>query len=134
MKWFRSNIRRVSWLAFLALGIQLALAFGHFHGVGSAAIAAPELSLAASELSFAAQAASSQHEPQPASNHESGEHSGDICAICAVMAMANTALFATPPSLPLPQIIAFSALTTESNFARVASAWRAFQSRAPPIS
>jgi len=134
MKWFRSNIRRVSGLAFLALGIQLALSFGHFHGVASAAIAAPELGLAASELSFSAQAASSQHERQPAPNHDSGEHSGDICAICAVMAMANVALFATPPSLPLPQIIAFSALTPKGNFARVASAWRAFQSRAPPVS
>ncbi len=31
MRWFRSNIRRGARLALLALGIQLALTFGHVH-------------------------------------------------------------------------------------------------------
>jgi hypothetical protein len=134
MKWFRSNIKRVSRMALFALGIQLALSFGHFHGVASAVTSAPEFRSAASELSFAAQVVESPCAWQPASNHDSGEHSGDICAICAVMAMANAALFATPPSLPPRQIIAFSRLTTEGEFARVVSASVAFQPRAPPIS
>jgi hypothetical protein len=50
------------------------------------------------------------------------------------MAMANAALFATPPVLPLPQSIEFAHLTAEGQFARVASISVAFQPRAPPIS
>jgi hypothetical protein len=138
MKWFRSNIKRVSRIALFALGIQLALSFGHFHGVASAATTVPEFGSAASKHSLAAvlaaQVADSQSARQPASNHDSGDHSGDICAICAVMAMANAALFATPPSLPLPQIFELSRLTIEGESARVASAAVAFQPRAPPIS
>ena len=41
MKWFRSNIKHGSRLALLALAIQFALSFGHFHGV--AAQAAPAI-------------------------------------------------------------------------------------------
>ena len=33
MKWFRSNIKHGSRLALLALVLQFALSFGHFHGV-----------------------------------------------------------------------------------------------------
>jgi len=138
MKWFRSNIKCMSRIALFALGIQLALSFGHFHGVPSAATSVPEFGSAASKLSLAADLAAqvddSQSAREPASNHDSGDHPGDICAICAVMAMANAALFATPPSLPLPQIAEFSRLTIEREFARVASASVAFQPRAPPIS
>jgi hypothetical protein len=138
MKWFRSNIKRVSRIALFALGIQLALSFGHFHGVASGATTVPEFGSVASKHSLAAdlaaQVADSESARQPASNHNSGDRAGDICAICAVMAMANAALFATPPSLPLPQIFEFSPLATEREFARVASAAVAFQPRAPPIS
>jgi hypothetical protein len=134
MKWFRSNIKRVSRIALFALGIQFALSFGHFHGVASAGTSAREFSSAASKHSFdanlTAQVVDSQSERQPASNHDSG----DICAICAVMAIASAALFATPPSLPLSQIAEFSRLATESHLARVAYARAAFQPRAPPIS
>ena len=137
MKWFRSNIKRLSRIALCALVIQFASTFGHFHGVATAN-SAPEFSSATSRLSFAAslasQVADSQKARQPASNHGSGEHPGDICAICAVMAMANAALFATPPLLPLPRIVEFSRPTIEGEFARVASASVAFQPRAPPIS
>ena len=119
-------------MALLALAIQFALSFGHCHAIDSAATSAPP-----SKFSFASsltvQVADTQFARQPASNHDSGEHPGDICAICAVMAMANAALFATPPALPLPQIIEFSYLTAESEFDRIASASVAFQPRAPPI-
>ena len=71
---------------------------------------------------------------QPASNHDSDEHPGDVCAICAVMAMANTALFASPPALPLPQAIELSHPATRGESVRVASVRIAFQPRAPPIS
>jgi hypothetical protein len=138
MTWIRSNIKSVSRIALLALAMQFALSFGHLHAIASAATSAPQFGAALSKLSFAGsltvQVADTQFARQPASNHDSGDHPGDICAICAVMAMANAALFATPPALPLPQIIEFSHLTAESEFDRVASASVAFQPRAPPIS
>jgi hypothetical protein len=121
MSWARSNIKCVSRIALFALMIQFALSFGHFHAIAFAG-------------GLAAQAADTQSARQPASNHHSDEHPGDICAICAVTAMANAALFATPPALPLPQSIAFSHRATDGEFARVAAASVAFQPRAPPIS
>ena len=134
MTWIRSNIKCVSRIALLALAMQFALSFGHFHAIASATTSVPEFGL--SKFSFAgsltAQVADTRSARQPASNND--KHSGDVCAICAVMAMASAILFATPPALPLPQIIEFSRLTAERELARLASASIAFQPRAPPIS
>jgi hypothetical protein len=121
MKWFRSNIRRVSHIALFALAIQFALSFGHFHGI-------------AAEGVFATQAAQNLSAPQPASDQGSPEHPGDICAICVVMAMANTVLFATPPVMLLPQTTALSYMPAAAEFVRVTHLRVAFQPRAPPIS
>jgi hypothetical protein len=41
MKWFRSNIKHGTRLALVALAVQFALSFGHFHGI--AAQAAPSV-------------------------------------------------------------------------------------------
>ena len=126
MKWFRSNIKHGSRLALLALALQFALSFGHFH---TAAQAAPVIQ---SGLSYVLTTAG---EPtQPASNPDSDQRPSDPCAICAVIALANTALFATPPLLLLPQAIEFLYLTTDAEFAHLYSAYPAFQSRAPPVS
>jgi len=137
MTWVRSNIKGTSRIALLAMVLQFALSFGHFHAISYAATPAPQVGSTLSKLSLAAnladRTADTRSARQPASNHDSDEQSGDICAICAVMAMANAALFATPPALPLPQIIEFSYLTAESEFDRIASASVAFQPRAPPI-
>src|SRR5580704_10576700 len=97
MKWFRSNIRHGSRLALLALAVQLVLSFGHFHGV--AAQAAPVV-----QSSDIAAMSAQQRSP---SNHDSDQHPNDPCAICAVIALANAALFATPPLLLLPQAVEF---------------------------
>jgi hypothetical protein len=118
MKWFRSNIRLGTRAALLALVIQFALSFGHFHGV----------------VAQAAPALQSIQQQQPASDHGSDRHSHDICAICAVMAMASTVLFATPPVLLLPQAVEFLYLTTDAEFVHLHSARVGFQSRAPPVS
>jgi hypothetical protein len=121
MKWFRSNIKRGSRLALFALAVQLALSFGHFHGI--AAQAAP-----------AAQSVSDAATPQPSSNHDSDQHPNDGCAICAVIAMANATLFATPPLLRLPEAVEFLYRTTDAEFIHLNSLRVAFQPRAPPIS
>jgi hypothetical protein len=117
MKWFRSNIRHGSRLALLALAAQFVLSFGHFHGV--AAQAAPTVQ---------------SGQAQTAPDHDSGQPPADSCAICAVLALANTALFATPPLLQLPQAVEFLYLTTDAEFAHLNRARVAFQSRAPPVS
>jgi len=120
MKWFRSKLKFGSRVALFALAIQFALSFGHFHGV--AAQASP---VAASDF---------VQQQQPGSDRDSNQHPNDICAICAVMAMANAVLFATPPVLLLPQAIEFSYLASDAGFAHVSAVRVAFQPRAPPIS
>jgi hypothetical protein len=139
MKWFRSNIKHGSRLALLALAIQFVLSFGHFHGV--AALAAPALKAGQTQSNpsyagdlLAPGAASQADRQQPASDRDSDGHPNDVCAICAVMALANAVLFATPPVLLLPQAIEFLYLTTDAEFVHLNSARIAFQPRAPPIS
>ena len=127
MKWFRSNIRHGSRLALLALAIQFALAFGHFHG----ASAAPAIAL----QSGAAALDQSARQEQPASDRDTDQHQpGDPCAICAVIALASTVLFATPPLLLLPQAVDLLYLTTDAEFLHLNSVRVAFQPRAPPVS
>jgi hypothetical protein len=115
MKWFRSNIRHGSRLALFALAIQFALSFGHFHGISAQAAPA---------IQQTSQQAPSDPDQQPA----------DPCAICAVMALANAVLFATPPILLLPQAIEFLYLVTDAEFVHLGSVRVAFQPRAPPAS
>jgi hypothetical protein len=133
MKWLRSNIKHGSRLALFALAIQFALSFGHFHAI--AAQAAPAILSGASQSSFPVpDAVSKATRQQPASDHDSDQQPNDFCAICAVIAMANAALFATPLVLQPPQAVEFLYLTTDAEFVDPNSARVAFQPRAPPVS
>jgi hypothetical protein len=132
MKWLRSNIKHGSRLALFALALQLALSFGHFHG--GAAQAAPAVQSGSADRLSAADTAGEDARQQPASNHDSDQQQGDVCAICAVLALANAMLFATPPLLLLPQAIEILYLSTDAEFAHLNSARVAFQPRAPPVS
>jgi hypothetical protein len=141
MKWFRANIKHGTRLALLALAIQFVLSFGHFHTI-TAAQAAPEFQSALSQSDashsngpVAADTAgqSTERQQKPASDHDSG-HPNDNCAICAVIAMANTVLFSTPPLLLLPEAVEFLYRTTDAEFVHLNSVRVAFQARAPPIS
>ena len=146
MKWCRSNVRHGSRLALFALAIQLLLSFGHFHGSSAQARALvtnhPGLHDA---VSFAATHFGASdgvlHEDasrpvgfRTSSDHESDGQPTDDCAICAVMALANAMVVATPAYLSGPQAFAFSYLTTDAEFVDLNSARVAFQPRAPPIS
>jgi Protein of unknown function (DUF2946) len=124
MKWFRSNIRTGARLALLALLVQFALSFGHIHGF------APQ---AASATQFA-QPVDHAAKPQPAPTRHDSDHTNDVCAICAVMAMASTVLFSTPPILLLPDAVQILQAITDAEFAHLKSAGTAFQPRAPPAS
>jgi hypothetical protein len=120
MSWLRSNIKHGSRLALFALAIQFALSFGHFHGV--AAQASPLIQ---------AQANLAQPSSIP---DEDQQQPIEPCAICAVMALANTALSASPPVLLLPQAVEFFYLTTEAELVHLDHYGLAFQPRAPPAS
>ena len=136
MKWFRSNIRHGARLALFAFAVQLTLSFGHFHWL-PASEAAPlvqsGLTQADSAKGLAASSGPTAQQPSPA-NHDRDHQPGDVCAICAVVAMASTVMFATPPLLLLPQAVEFLYLTTDAEFVHLKSAGTAFQPRAPPAS
>ncbi len=136
MKWFRENIRHGSRLALLALAVQFALSFGHFHAIAAPAGASQSSVQSIHQLSGAARlvAKPGRQGQQPASGHDSGDPSDDACAICAVTAMASTALYATPPLLPLPQAVEFLYCRTDAEFVHRNALRVAFQPRGPPIS
>jgi uncharacterized iron-regulated membrane protein len=140
MKWFRSNIKQGARLALFALAIQFVLAFGHFHGVAAQAAPAIPASTAQTESSYADRVAASDavspsaQNRQPASDRDSDQQPSDACAICAVIALASTALFATPPLLLLPQAVEFLYLASDAEFIHLNSVRVAFQPRAPPVS
>jgi hypothetical protein len=70
---------------------------------------------------------------QPGSGHDT-DSAVDLCAICAVTAMAATALFATPPALPQLESASFRYLITADRSRDPKAARAAFQPRAPPAS
>jgi hypothetical protein len=116
MGWFRTQIRHGSRLALLALALQFVLAFGHFHGVAAPA-----------QLSFVAASANGPAQPLESD-------AADGCAICAVVAMASTALVAAPPMLALPVRTALPAPLPAAVFVTCDAPWSAFNARAPPLS
>jgi hypothetical protein len=139
MNWFRSNIKHGSRIALVALAIQFALSFGHFEGIGAQAGPSLQSGPALSDLFYAnslpaPDAVSQPAQQQPASDHDSDQQPSDACAICAVIAMANSALFATPPPLLFPQAVEFLYVTADAELVHLNSARVVFQPRAPPIS
>ncbi len=130
MKWFRSNIKHGARLALYALLVQFALSFGHGHGFAQAA------PLLTSSLQQADGAPGAATLDRGALRQQAPAKSGhdDNCAICAVVAMAGTVVFATPPLLHLPQAVEFLYLTTDAEFVHLKAAGTAFQPRAPPAS
>jgi len=116
MRWFRKHVKRGSRLALVALAIQFALSFGHFHGLAAqaapASVSAPTVAAGIGGDTLDAQVtpqqspADADHDQQPVDN----------CAICAVMALAGTAMVSPPPVLSLPQAFEFLYLATDAEF------------------
>jgi len=133
MKWFRSNMKTGARLALFALTVQFAMSFGHFHPPASQAASGGRLgpahggtthptSLSVDGLAAMQSSPTTDDDHQPADN----------CAICAVMTMADTVLFSTPPLLPMPQAVEFHYLTTDARLVQLKSTGVAYQPRAPP--
>jgi hypothetical protein len=137
MKWFRTNIRSGARLALFALFVQFVLSFGHFHAFAtpSPAKATQSAPSAASDADAGKRAADQQAQTkQGPGKQDHDQQLPDACAICAVMAMASTVLFAAPPILLLPEAIELLYRTTDAEFIHLKSAGVAFQPRAPPAS
>jgi hypothetical protein len=123
MRWFRDNIRHGSWLALIALVINLGLSFGHVHPINGkpAQQSSPVASIA------------SGHSQQTPGHSDDGQ-ADYLCPICmAATAMAN-ALTSTPPALQVEFADASVDRPIEPAFAVVEPPAAAFQSRGPPIS
>ena len=136
MKWFRSNIRHGARLAMFAMLVQFALTFGHSHWFAQAAPLA-QSQLADSAKGTAKSIASPDSaavQKQSPTNPDRDQPADDNCAICALVAMAGTVVFATPPLLHLPHAVELLYRTTDVEFLHLESAGAAFQPRAPPAS
>ena len=139
MNWFRKHLKLGSRLALSALILQFVLSFGHFHSIAAQAAPAFQTALAQADLASAAKlagpaTAAKSAQPEPRPNHGSDQPLADPCAICAVIALANSVLFAMPPALLLPQAIEIFYLATATGFAHLTAAHPAFHCRAPPLS
>lgn len=132
MKWFRSNIRHGARLALFALLVQFALTFGHSHWFAQATpLAQSQQTDGAKGIASIDRAAVQKQSPSIPDREHPGD---DNCAICAVVAMAGTVVFATPPLFLLPQAVELLYRTTDAEFLHLKSAGTAFQPRAPPAS
>ena len=130
MKWSRSDIPRGAWLALLALVVQFALMFG---GDGVAQ-AAPIPQASATQADGRAALAIDRKTAGRQLPRDKDQLVHGRCVVCAVAAMASTALFAPPPVLLLPQAIEILNQTTEAEFAHLKSAGAASRPHAPPAS
>ena len=125
MRWFRDTIRQGSWLALIALAINLGLSFGHFHAIDGKASGRGIAAVAASIASL--------DDSQKQGNPDDG-HADYLCPICmAAAAMANL-LASAPPALSLEFANVTIDRTIEPVLVLVEPPRAAFQSRGPPIS
>jgi hypothetical protein len=142
MKWFRKHLKHGSRLALMALLIQFVATFGHFHPIEARAaglpagvfLAAPPAADALPQDLIVVSSTTTADAAQQRTHPHHGSDPNDICSICAMMALASTALFGTPPVLLLPQAAELLYLTTDAAFAHLHPASTAFQPRAPPAS
>jgi hypothetical protein len=136
MNWFRKYLKLGSRLALLALVLQFALSSGHFHAFAVQAAPAPQTSptkvaRVGREAVLTRDTTAETLRKQQPSDHDR-DQPADACAICAVISLAGSALFAAPPVLLLPRPVDHLYLATDARFLHLQSAHSAFQSRAPP--
>ncbi len=125
MRWFRDNLRQGSWFALLALTINLALSFGHFHAADGKVVNGGLISVLAA-------VAASDDGSQP--NHPPEGHVDVLCPICVAASAMAHAFAPTPPALP----VTFASVTLTRTFPVVVALIEpppaAFRSRGPPLS
>lgn len=122
MGWVRANARLTGVVALLALALQFASSFGHFHREW---VGQPELAHAAG--------AGAPHDH----DHDHHDHDGPAaphsCPICIAASFAQSFAAPQPPVLPLPIALAASAPVPEREAPEGDRERGPFQSRAPPL-
>ena len=120
MRWFRDHIRRGSWIALIALAMNLGLSFGHVHAIGVGQLSASEMVAS------------------PDNGGTQGHHDRDLadllCPICVAAGAISHALGAAVPALPPAFAEASIELTIEPVLAVPQPPRAAFHSRGPPTS
>jgi len=127
MRWLRSRIRPGTWLALLALAIQLALSFGHLHLHGSQRSAPVSL-----VVQWIVQPASAAPDAPADPTQEKPGLPGHACAVCSVMQLAKSAVPPVAPVLSLPDARAENPFGANPDSAAAASPRLVFHARAPP--
>ena len=129
MGWFRSNKRFGAWCALLALMTQFALSFVHVHLEDFSPRPA---------LTFSARLALQAPEAVPDVPTVPAKLpyglAGDLCAICAVMHLADSVVPAATPSVAMPIVARVKWLDIDTDREHAASLPLVFQARAPPVS
>ena len=124
MRWFRDNIGRASWLALIALVINLSLSFGHIHSFDGKAVSAGPIG----KLLFAATHDDGGKPAQP------GDDDADtLCPICMASSDIAVGLVSSPPALAVDCVVSAIGPPAARNFARIERPHVAFQSRGPPL-
>jgi len=126
MRWFRDTLRQGSWLALIALAINLGLSFGHVHSIDGKVSGRGIAAMAA------AVAAADDGERQ--GHPDNDGHADYLCPICMAATAMACALAPAPPALPVEFANVTIDRTIVSVVALVEPRRAAFQSRGPPIS
>ena len=124
MRWVRNTIRQGTWLALIALALNLGLSFGHFHAIDGKFSGRGIAPVVASIWS--------SDDGQKPGNTD--DHADYLCPICMAATAMASAHASTPPSLPQPLANASIDRTIEPALVLVELPRAAFQSRGPPIS
>jgi hypothetical protein len=122
MSWFRDNIRHGSWLALVAIAINLAFSFGHIHAV----------SAHGSDGVIAAVLDATDHGKAP--GHSDDPQADYLCPICIASSAIANAMAASPPVIPLQLTATVVDRTIPPVRFAIALPRAPFQSRGPPAS
>jgi hypothetical protein len=122
-------MRLGAWCALFALMTQLAFSFAHVHLEDFS----PRSAAAFSRVAALASAQLPEDAPAVPAMPPFGI-AGDLCAICAVMHLADSVLPAVTPSVLMPIIRSIKWLELRTDREHAASPPLIFQARAPPQS
>jgi hypothetical protein len=126
MHWIRSNIQFGARLALLALSLQLVLSFGHLH-------LDDLVSPSVASMHEAAAGPATDTSPNPSAPMHKPGGAGDVCAVCALIQLANALVPSSAPALVLPTELRPLRWRAGLDFSSVLSAQSLFRARAPPF-
>ena len=125
MRWFRNTLRQSTWLALIALAMNLGLSFGHFHAIDGNDFGRGIAAVAAS--------IASPDDGQKQGNSDD-KYADYLCPVCMAATAMASALASVPPSLHQQLASAPVNLAIEPALVLAEPRRAAFQSRGPPIS